>query len=542
MQGFWLATWNAPPTATPAGPSAAPLASNRARRLAIEVLQEGDRLVVLLSDADKLAASGTLECLIGFANGAPDCSLWRSRGFPMVEAAIRPQGTSLELFSPFFGDDASMQYGKLLLGIDGVTFDAAAAGAGVALAASYEQSQEAPDPGKPASFVLQKKVHWAMPRAQAKPMPVQPLTIRAPKTRSPSLLPLVDGPLAITHAWSGVCEGPPVPTFSAAPPKRVSRRDVFGAPAFQFQQVEVLGFRIDLQDADLDALIAPLNAHPPGEAPGFRYRVASPVVLIQLLRYGRMRLAGDPQPPLDETDFQSQHELVVRVDTGRIEDGGMQMDDSAVHVPAIFVDNPWSKILGRDLQGFEKCLADFSVRDAGGTLLRLQPDGRRVPDGARADVSDIVRVHLVDLVSNDAAPSEHVLLEIEMERLDADESQEQEAHGGGQGDFDALPDFAEDAVPHGVDEFRSIQATPVDDRPLEKAWISATCALSDRADEKGQSAIARLTFHVPAGAPRGWVKLCELLGPPVQGKVTLDFDPAEWFRSRFSMDLTVHDE
>lgn len=533
MQAFWLATWNAMPTAAPAGPSAAPLASNRARRLAIEVLQEGERLVVLLSDADKLAVSGTLECLVGFANGAPDCSLWRSRGFPMVEAAIRRQGTSLELFSPFFGDDPSMQYGKLLLGIDGVVFDAAAAGAEAALAASYEQAQEAPDPGAPASFVLQKKVQWTTPRSRAKAMPVQPLTIRAPKTRSPSLVPLVDGPLAITHAWSGICEGPPVPTFSAAAPKRVSRRDVFGAPAFQFEQVEVLGFRIDLQDAELDALVAPLNAHPPGDPPGFRYRVASPVVLIQLLRYGRMRLAGDPQPPLDETDFQSQHELVVRVDTGRIEDGEMQMGDRAVHVPAIFVDNPWSKILGRDLQGFEKCLADFSVRGAEGALLRLQPDGRRVLDGAQADLSDIVRVDLVDLVSDDAAPSEHVLLEIEMERLDDDQNQ---------GDLDALQNFDDQPVPHGVDEFRSIQATPVDDRPLEKAWISATCALSDRADAKGQSAIARLTFHVPPGAPRGWVKLCELLGPPVQGKVIVDLDPGEWFRSHFSMDLTVHDE
>jgi hypothetical protein len=545
MQSFWLATWNAAATPVPAGPSAAPLAASRARRLAIEVLQEGERLVVLLSAADQLAAAGTLQCLIGFANSAPDCSLWRSRGFPMVEAAIRQQAGSLEIFTPFFGDQPAMRYGQLLLAVDGVAFDADPPGAGLALAASYAQFQEAPDPARPASFVLRRKVDWRMARSRTRMVPALPLTIRAPQTRSPSLVPLGDGPLAITHAWSGMCEGAPVPTFAAQAATRVPRRDVFGAPAFQFQEVEVIGFRIDLRGKDLNPLIAPLNAHPPGRPPDFRYRVARPVVLIQLLRYGRMQLAGEPQPPLDETDFQSQHELVVRVDTGRVQDGEVELHDPAVHVPAIFVDNPWSKILGRDLQGFEKCLADFSVRAAGGNLLRLQPDGRRFADGAHADLSDIVRVHLVDLVSQAAAPSQHVLLEIEMERLDDGDERARQLRDRRDADpdaRDALRDFAEQRVEDGIDGFRSIQATPVDDRGLDKAWISATCELSDRADQKGQAAIAHLRFHVPPGAPRGWVKLCELLGPPVQGKVIRDFQPGEWFRSRFSMDLTVHDE
>jgi hypothetical protein len=47
----------------------------------------------------------------------------------------------------------------------------------------------------------------------------------------------------------------------------VNRADIFGAPAFRFENVEVLGFRVDLgaygRDfaRDLDRLIKPLNFH-----------------------------------------------------------------------------------------------------------------------------------------------------------------------------------------------------------------------------------------------------------------------------------------
>ena len=544
MRRFWLATWDAPATPDPPGPMVAPLASTAARRLAIEVLQEDDRLVVLLSAADRLAASGTLACLVGFCNSAPDSSTWRSHGFPVVDAAIRLQGGLLEVSSPFFGNGKSMRYDERLLSVQGVVFDAAAAGGGLPLAASYDQCQEGPDPDRPASRVLRRKVEWRVTRGSVKELAAAPLTIRMPAARSPDLRPLRDGPLAITHAWSGTWTGEPVAAFSAQQPDSVPRHHVFGAPAFRFEQVELLGFRIRLQGQDLNPLVAPLNPRPGEPPPGFRFRAQEQQVLVHLLRYGRMRLAGDPQPPLDQTDFQSQHELVVRVTAGRVPDGELDVLDEAVHVPAIFVDNPWSKILGRDLQGFEKCLADFSVRDAAGQLVRLRPDGQRAGGGGAAQLSDVVRVCLVGLVSGDAAPSPRVLLEIELERLDEDGDDAIQIQGGPPGPLpgDGLEEFAVQGVPHGIDEFRSIQATPVDDRRLGKAWISATCQLSDRAEEKGQAAIARLTFHALDGAPRGWTTLCRLLGAPPGGQVSLDLDPGEWFRSRFSMDLTAHDE
>ena len=58
-------------------------------------------------------------------------------------------------------------------------------------------------------------------------------------------------------------------------------------------------------------------------------------------------------------DFQSQHELLIRMLVGRVDDDTGQAHDPATYVPVLFVDNPWSKALGRDVQGFDKRLADF---------------------------------------------------------------------------------------------------------------------------------------------------------------------------------------
>ena len=54
----------------------------------------------------------------------------------------------------------------------------------------------------------------------------------------------------------------------------------------------------------------------------------------------------------------------MRLLVGRVDDDTAQAHDPAVFVPAIFVDNPWSKILGREVQGFDKQMAEFCVYPA----------------------------------------------------------------------------------------------------------------------------------------------------------------------------------
>ena len=113
---------------------------------------------------------------------------------------------------------------------------------------------------------------------------------------------------------------------ASSKPRREPRPDTFAVSAFRFENVEVLGFRIDLAafgrdfTRDLARLIEPLNFHLGQSSthvpvPDFRYRVATPTLLIELLRYNRMR-SKDPAPPMRLDDSQSQHELVVRLLVG----------------------------------------------------------------------------------------------------------------------------------------------------------------------------------------------------------------------------------
>src|SRR5262249_46007578 len=89
-------------------------------------------------------------------------------------------------------------------------------------------------------------------------------------------------------------------------------------------------------------------------------------------------------PPVGPDDYQSQHELVVRLLVGRVDDDTAQAHAPAVYVPAIFVDNPWSKVLGRDLQGFDKRMANFCVPIGADKYARLLPNGVVAADAESA--------------------------------------------------------------------------------------------------------------------------------------------------------------
>src|SRR5262249_4232123 len=156
------------------------------------------------------------------------------------------------------------------------------------------------------------------------------------KSRYPSLAPFESGKLRLAGVWSGNVDLPAARKESDPhlPLTRVDRADLFGAPAFRFENVEVLGFRIDLGaygrdfSRDLDEPIKPLNFHLEASRGGaavwdFRYRAATRTLLIELLRYGRMKLKS-PAPPVGPDDYQSQHELVVRLLVGRVDDDTAQ--------------------------------------------------------------------------------------------------------------------------------------------------------------------------------------------------------------------------
>jgi hypothetical protein len=359
---------------------------------------------------------------------------------------------------------------------------------------------------------------------------------------------------------------------------RVSRADTFGVPAFRFEDVEVLGFRIDLGTygrdftRDLDRLIEPLNFHLAGPSGtdaiwDFRYRAATRVLLVELLRYGRMKLRS-PSPPMAVEDFQSQHELLVRLLVGRVDDDTAQAHSPALYVPAIFVDNPWSKVLGRDLQGFDKRMATFWARDAGG-LAPLRPDGRVAGHSGAGEprpLGDVARVTLVDSTGAPVDPDRpRTILDLDCSPANYEDWDAFDTIDLGlalnslsltgtrwrQSDFDAVEfrrSFARSAVTESLKGFRSIQVSPVTDRGLEPAWITGTFVVDDDFRIARPSGIARLTFHAvendrkaptaPAAGPY-WNLLCEMLGDGRRADVSLP--TGSWYRLLCSMDLSIDD-
>jgi hypothetical protein len=521
------------------------------------------------------------------------------------------ESRTLTVVSPCFQEhDSSMQYEVPLLALSGITFDhATSAGAppsddqttpergeiSTAFVVRYHQVLQAPDSAQPDVWVARRDVEWAPGRTHVRIQPDDYLSqvrlqIYVLPVRSPSLAPLTSGPRVPTRAWSGEIRLQGQQPFRLG--SRVTRvpvTELFGAPAYRFEDVEVLGFRVDLRgldrdvERDLAALIDPLNFHlcgPGGRAagraygasPDFRYRAATRTLVIELLRYGRMK-ARDPSPPFEVTDCQSQHELVVRLLVGRVDDDTAQAHDPAVYVPAIFVDNPWSKILGRDMLGFDKRMADFwSVQD--GEPARLLPDGRvatlgrpqrpgdpLVHENTPVPLGDISRISLVNRAGAAQGPA---LVDFEFSSTNHTDPDALSRIGFGlelgnsllastrwrQSDFDEAEFrrwFAHTAVGDSLTRCRGIQVAPVEDRRLDRPWVTGTFAV-DALRVAIPFGVASLTLHAvppdtaspsaPSAHP-AWYLLCVMLGDGKPADIALP--TGHWYRLLCSMNLTIDD-
>lgn len=568
MPHFCLATWKLASPVDRPGLAAEPIATLGTAAIALEVINDGEFFAVLFSTVDDVEQPKKLECRIGFVNGTKACSVWRDRGFPLVDATIERKGNSLRVTTPHFAvEPGAMQYEDLFISIDGIRLDEGA-DPKATLQPSYNQSQEAPDAVSPATIVCRRGIQWRAERSKVAYSKLAPGALRLDmiSCRSPNLRPLMTGPIDGAHMWSGTMALPEAPAILEKGISRIDRADTFGVPAFRFENVEVVGFRIDLggrrEIADgLAKLIEPLNFHLNEDSGGhaasdFQYRVANRTVLVELLRYGGMKLKSQ-DPPLTLMDYQSQHELVVRVLVGRVDDDTAQARNAATYVPAIFVDNPWSKIIGRDLQGFAKCMANFSAEQPDGTRILLRPDGRIYGGGNEVPLTAVTRISSAERILGNLTTGDKTLLDIELpsEVVGNDDGFQTIDPGLAmarfsladtrwrQTDFDQAEfrrSFATDVLRQNSRGFRSVQVSPVKDRGLPKTWIFGAFSIDDDLQMATPSRAATLAFHSPESAPSGWRKFCDLLriADRPMGRPMI-FDPGNWYRLKFSMGLTI---
>jgi len=510
-----------------------------------------------------------LRCWLAFSDHVPWCDLTRQVGFPTLEACFEWRAdNTLLVNAPRYVDDAAagaavLREGLLLTLNWGQPIRARAARRPAHT--RYITRSMTPDAGRPAEFVQSTLVRWHVVRTAIRTLDPAGSGFAAAPARCPPLADLITQPLTAVAAWEGELTLPAEQTYALrstgerrSAPKQLDRERMFGVPQFRFDDVEIVGFRLTLDGREgssdpMPEFLRQVERQLNGAGLGsddFEYRVASRRVVVELLRYGRMRLS-QPWPPLAAGDYQCQHELLVRVLVGRVDDDGAQARDAAVHVPAIFVDNPWSKALGRDLQGFPKNLARFCIDGGPDGVQPLRMDGCR-DDSVKESLLNVTSVRQVQDLRSRAA-TQPVLLRLgyspEVDRSDEGfEPVDLSALAGSallsrapwrQADFDDAEfrrAFAQPVLRRGFTGFRSIQVAPVDGRLGQLTCIHGTLAMED-IRVQFPSGFATLEWPEDcSSAPTAWSALRDALGPRA-GRLSL---PAgSWYRARCNITLSI---
>lgn len=557
-------------------------------RIAIEVIRESDGQMAVLVAVFNEDNRARLRCILGYSNSPAWCDQARGQGFPMSEAHIElsTDGT-LTLQAPRFmqvadGGPAVLEIGKIF-SLKGVRLDIPPDDhPSDSKPPQYEQDLLAPDTVQPASFLLSVPRKSTAIRRSVDAKASVDLCCEA--ARYPNLADVL-GNHSQSHSVicgefvtpaaepSNISKTAGATAVSPLPrPIRIRRSTVFGPPAFNFEGVEIVGFRLDLNpyskaSAGLKELISPLNFHLKkdrllGCADDFEFRTASHTVIVELLRYDQMR-STTPMPPLRPQDYMSQHELLVRVLVGKVDDDTAQARDAATFVPAIFVDNAWSKAVGRELQGFAKELAWFSA-SGGDKPSALRMDGRRQAGGDRVPLVEVNKVSLVRTLGDtpERAGTANRLLTLSYSTAGFDDRFERidlaSLLGTGllasspwrQSDFDAgefRRSFAREALFTGFDRFGTVQVSPMDTEALPQAWITGNFKLKNF-EVQFPVGIANLELFHESVAKAGdnlprhpWSQLCRLLGARGRESVKIDLPTGSWYRARCAMDLTIDD-
>lgn len=617
---FQLATYAFDPEAakdvSSLGPMLSALLSARDKPyLVVEVIsepvEESPGLAVAISVAygDPAKAPSHLSCWLAYTNRVKWCDEARKVGFPIVEADIVFDNRAQTLIvkaaryavgNELVGEDvlnpAALSVGPLLV-IERPMLRKSAEGEaanGAVLKTTYEKFRVVPDAADVGESVLVRKSPWVPARTLAKVFRSD-AGVMALDALYPALRKLLGHErCACSVAWTGTIKNPladperarapaahppPVLMPTSVPGEQAARdpymqmqttwtaarrQDLFGPPRFAFDDVEIVGFRVDLSRVPgvmeaLNQMVDGLNFHLGSNdtryADDFRYAVATPWVVVELLRYRKMRLTKN-WPPVRTLDYQAQHELLLRVLVGRVDDDTAQARDAAIHVPAIFVDNPMSKALGREVQGFEKVLASFCATNDVGVCQRLTMDGRVNPKSAdMVPLMHVDRVSMVERIGHAIDAKDDVLRigyaadvdrsDREFERVDLRGVAGRMTPLSGpwrQSDFgesEFRRSFARPVVARGFGGFRSLQISPVDvdSRTSEagKTWVYGTMRTKDLR-YRFPTGLASLELPACANAPPAWRQLRELMG---DGEMS--FPTGRWYRAQCSMVLSIED-
>ncbi len=513
--------------------------------------QEGHWIVVMAVQSG--GDPSRVEAVIAFSDSSVRCGQLSQDGLPAFEAAITARDDGLHVEVHAFAraqpggppGDGGATLTRFIVGglplLQPVPPPEQNVSTAHYVSLYFHQRVVAPDPIDPAATVRVLADGGVRLSGEFRGDEEPPtVTLDIPELRYPNLRPLSSAEQrqasrVLRGQWSGVMsERPQANQPNGLPPStRRSRDELQYVPAsFRFESVDWLGFRIDLQDscgdpravADLLAeLTAPLKPLDQG------YEAAGTTLTLDLLRYGRMHIA-ERFGELTPNDWFSQHELALRIAVRRPGEAR-----SASFVAAIWVDNPWSRYLGRELQGFDKRLA--AARDGRGRRL----DDRGRIDGVEVPLWQVAAVNAVDrepeappvlALGYGVDPAAAPLLDIATTRL-----------VDGPGTLAGLLDEEGLAIagsrPWTRGEFNNVQVSPCDARPLPRALIESRFNFS-KLRVGFPDGLARLSLGTYGfRTPPAWQGLCDFLDR--HGGRELTLPAGDWYRISCDLRMEVVD-
>ena len=545
-------------------PLALELLGSNPTAMAVEIItgenESADSFAVLLSATDDAENPAKLTCVLGLCNNPDWCDLGRGFGFPMIEASIKRSSETLTVTAAVFPEPVnagpSVLEERKFLTLEGYETGRGGDEEGP----SYKQRVSSPDPDRSASEMICFDFSPVLLKRSVRPSanPERTKVVFESGLRYPNFFALIGSILTAHEVWVGsvVLRNDERPEPDPAKLYRLPLATIFGPPIFRFEGLEIIGFRVDGSrwSEGLSSLMAQLQRDVK-ERNDFDYRLATGIFAIELLRYGEMKSA-QPLLPLQPGDYMSQHELLVRLLVGRVDDDTAQARDPAAFVPAIFVDNPWSKAVGRELQGFPKDLAEFCAR-TDDRFARLHWDGT-VKNGSSSliPLTKVAAVRRVRSLDHQTRELDDCLLTIDYSTDFLDDQFNRvdlcTVLGAGalpearwrQTDFDSREfrrSFARQVVADGFVRFGSLQQTPLDNRFSDfrgKAFVTGDFTLEDVAVQfpEGIASLALRTAGLKEDHP--WAILCKLLEDA--GMKTIDLPTGSWYRMKCSMNLKIN--
>ena len=509
---------------------------------------------------------------IGFCNVQEHCDQLREKGFPVVEAQLvwDEKRRDLSVRIPYFVDGAtSIQCdAPPLIEVHLPAPSAANHPKSRSAPVRFSLQILAPDPVQCASLLL-PEVSTQDYAEIIEQISAQDARVRIAACRFPDLSALIPA-LLTRQVWLGEgktapaprVKGPPPPPPPPPVPTPIEDESPFGPSRMIFNEVELIGFRIGLpglKRGDLQDLVGPLNdalvaAAAPTGITDFKYEPASATLVIELLRYGRMRCEM-PRLPLTSNDYICQHELIVRLMVGRVDDDTAQAREPASFVPALFVDEPWSKMLGRELEGYPKELVRFQTSDG----RSLRSDGRLERDAAPTPLTEVARVVPEATIG---APGKVPFFSVDypgvsfndkFQAVDLATLSGTSWPGLGrwrQSDFEEgefRRSFARAVMRPGFDEFQTIQVCPIDkrQRSTSPALVRGRFSFSKLKTQfpEGIAEVTLSAAHALQTTPSGsvWKTLIGILGGKDVPSVTLTCVTGEWYRLKSDCRLTIEE-